>query len=159
MDAQQTTPREQAGILGGVLWLCRFSSLHMNYPVGLLLERVAPSIELNQYRYYEDDDGTPIGFCNWALLSDELLAEALKGEDNLKPADWRSGSNLFFPEFIAPFGHCMRLVRDLRRNILPPNQRIWSMRGMFDEDGAGVPRIHRFCNVQFDPADDPVQSS
>lgn len=139
--------REQTAILGGVLWLCQHSDLHLNIPVGLLVNRVAASIELNQFRYFEDDNGVPVGFCNWAYLSDELLQEALAGEFLFKTDHWRSGENLFFPEMLAPFGHLRKIVRDIRENIVPRNQRGWSVRGQIltgDEDKPV--RVHRFRN-------------
>lgn len=148
-DPQVIGFKEQTAVLGGVLWLCQFSELHANYPAGLLLERVLPSIELDQFRYYEDDRGAPVAFCNWALLSEEILARALRGEDRFRREDWRSGPCRFFPELIAPFGHCRRVIRDLRRNIVAPNERTWSTRGLVTGEGdKGRPRVQRFCNVQ-----------
>ncbi|MBS8260643.1 toxin-activating lysine-acyltransferase [Roseibium polysiphoniae] len=140
--------KAQTAVLGGLVWLCQHSELHRNYPVGMLLNRVAGSLELNQYRYYENENGVPIGFCNWALLSDIDLADALAGNMVFEPCHWRSGGNLFFPEFLAPFGHCRMIVRDIRQNIVPPSVRGWSLRGQVNEDGTQqAQKKHRFVNA------------
>lgn len=140
--------KEQTAVLGGLVWLCQHSELHSSYPVGMLLNRVAGSLEINQFRYYEDGSGVPIGFCNWALLSDADLSEALAGNMEFQPKHWRSGTNLFFPEFLAPFGHCRMIVRDIRKNIVPPNARGWSLRGQLAGQGQqSAQKTHRFINT------------
>lgn len=115
-------------LLGGIVCLCSFSDLHVHYSLGYLLQRITPAIELNQYRYYEDN-GHPIGFCCWARLTNERLQNAKNGELNFPIEDWHGGQNFFFVEFIAPFGHCRTIVRDLRDNIVPKSYRGWSTRG------------------------------
>ncbi len=139
--------KDQTAVLGGVLWLCQYSTLHLNFPVGMLVNRVAASIELNQFRYFENGDGVPVGFCNWAYLSDELLQRALDGHSSFETRDWRSGKNFFIPEMLAPFGHLRKIVRDLRENIVPRNQRVWSVRGQILRDEEQQPlRVQNFLN-------------
>lgn len=153
MDAETNVDRpivpikEQTAVLGGLLWLCQHSQLHCNYSVGMLLTRVSVAIELNQYRYYEDKRGVPVGFCNWAWLSDADLTTALSGNVDLERPQWRGGENLFFPEFLAPFGHCRAIVRDIRQNVVPPNIRGWSLRGQFNPNNEPASqKVHRFVN-------------
>ncbi|PWW03692.1 cytolysin-activating lysine-acyltransferase [Hoeflea marina] len=137
--------RDQTAVLGGVLWLCRKSTLHQYYPVGMLLQRIVPAIEIGQFRYYETTQGVPIGFCNWAYLSDPLLDAALHHNLVFEQSHWRSGPHIFVPELLAPFGHCRHVVRDLRTNVAPPRQTIWSVRGAvaFGSDPAKG-RVQRF---------------
>lgn len=145
---------EQTAVLGGLLWLCQHSPLHRHYPVGMLVDRVAGSVELNQYRYYVAESGHPVGFCNWALLCEADLARALAGDLEFGRAHWRSGDHFFFPELIAPFGHCRRIIRDIRTNIVPSNVRCWSVRGQI-HDGASPPRFRtqRYRNNRLPVAD------
>ncbi len=134
--------------LGGVLWLCRHSPLHQRYPVALLLERITYSIDINQYRYFQNSKGVPVGFCNWALLSDDLLEEALTGNHRFETSHWKSGNNIFITEMIAPFGHCRKIARDLRQNIFSKDSRATCVRGHIGHPGEEAPiRIQRFCNV------------
>ncbi len=140
--------KDQTAILGGVTWLCQHSPLHQRYPVGMFLDRIVASIEINQFRYFENDHGTPIAFCNWAHLSKDLLDQALEGDLAFQRQDWKSGSYFFIPEMIAPFGHCRQVVRDLRQNIVPKDQKVWAIRGQIQtQNGSKAPRIQRFKNV------------
>ncbi len=47
------------------------SQLHINYNTSDIAERFVPALIHNQFRYYEIN-GSPIGFVNWAWLTDEI---------------------------------------------------------------------------------------
>jgi cytolysin-activating lysine-acyltransferase len=94
------------------------SSLHQKYPISAIAERFVPSLIHNQFRYYEIN-GSPIGFVNWAWLTDEIEEKYKTAKYVLNLDEWRGGKNLWFPEFIAPFGHTRFIVKDLRTNIFP----------------------------------------
>lgn len=94
------------------------SPLHRKYQISDIAERFIPSLIHNQFRFYEIE-GTPIGFVNWAWLSDEVEQKFITGKYILNVDEWLGGNNLWFPEFIAPFGHARFIVKDLRNNILP----------------------------------------
>jgi cytolysin-activating lysine-acyltransferase len=113
--------QERQKLLGAVTWLMMNSPLHMHYRVKEISERILPSILHNQFRIYEKD-GRPIGFMNWALLCDEVEAKYQTGRHELDFLEWNSGQNLWFHEFIAPFGHTKYIVRDLRQNIFPTHE-------------------------------------
>ena len=104
--------------LGSICWLMLQSDLHHRYAMGDLVERIMPSLLCDQYRYYELN-GEPVGFCNWARLTDEVEAKVCTGEYVLEPKEWVSGQNLWFMEFIAPFDNSSLIVNDLRRNVFP----------------------------------------
>ena len=67
----------------------------------------SPSLLHNQFRYYEID-GTPIGFVNWAWLDEETEEKYKTGDYELALDEWVGGSSLWFPEFVAPYGHARR---------------------------------------------------
>ncbi len=102
--------------LGAISWLMLQSELHCRYTIGDLVERIMPSLLRGQYRYYERN-GEPIGFFNWAWLTDDVEAKVLTGNYVLQQDEWVGGKNLWFMEFIAPYGHGRLMVRDLRRNL------------------------------------------
>ena len=52
-------------------------------------------------------------------ISDEIEQQYISGQYVLNLDEWQGGNNLWFPEFIAPFGHTRFIVRDLRTNVLP----------------------------------------
>ena len=104
---------EDRNIIGKVFWLFNFSNVHKQYTAEMILRRVLPSLINNQYLYCEQN-GYPIGFCNWAFLDDETLASTTNPRYTLKWDEWKNGDNLFFPELIAPFGHCRQIVAKLK---------------------------------------------
>lgn len=149
-QVQLDSIRKQQAILGGIVWLSKRSDLYLNYPIGHLLQRVVPSIELDQYRYYSDDNDVPMGFVNWALLDEQSLQTACSGDLVFEDYHWQSGENIFITELIAPFGHCRQIVRDLRQNVVPSGARVWAMKGQQSLDSSKNPlKTYRFLNSQF----------
>ena len=131
-------------IMGGVVWLAQSSPLHRNYSVEMLLKRVGPSFQINQFRYYEDKERGPVAFCNWAFLSDDALKDILATGRDPEADEWISGENLYFVEMVAPFGHCRRVVRDLREAVFPKGQRAFGTRGQIFDDTPGKVRAQRY---------------
>ncbi len=105
---------DEVRVLGGVLWLCRFSRLHSGYLVAQLNERIGPSLPRRQFLYFADGSGTPMAFCNWAWLTPTVLEEVIRSGRDVKTEEWNCGELPFFTEFIAPFGHARKVVRALR---------------------------------------------
>lgn len=105
-------------LLGEVTFLLSASPLHQQAYISNVTGNILPAIELNQFRIYRKQD-YPVGFVAWAYFSDETEQRFITGPMQLQPEDWRSGSNLFFVEFVAPFGHTRQIVQDLTRNIFP----------------------------------------
>lgn len=99
-------------VMGGVLFLTQFSTLHQLYPVTTLTDRVLPSLLLNQFRYHRRG-ATPLGFVNWAWLNEEAETRYLKTME-LRPDDWTSGDRLWFLEILAPNGYGANLIFELR---------------------------------------------
>jgi len=71
----------------------------------------------SQYITLYDEDKI-VGFASWGFISQEKAGMFLDGEYELAPEDWRSGDVLIFMDFIAPFGHTIKLTRALR-NLFP----------------------------------------
>jgi cytolysin-activating lysine-acyltransferase len=105
-------------MVGSITHLMMSSPLHRQYKILDIAERFIPALLHNQFRYYEID-GNPIGFVNWAWLTDEAQEKFQTGQYVLKVEEWTGGKNLWFLEFIAPFGHARAIVKDLRTNVLP----------------------------------------
>lgn len=127
-------PEQIQKIIGGVMLLSQHSPLHRRYLVAEWRQRIIPALELNQFCYYEDDDGNPIAFCNWAFLSESTRNELLSGIREISLSDWRSGQHIFIPEMIAPFGHGRAIVNDLRRRVFLQckGQRVCTVRAKVD---------------------------
>ena len=112
-DYLQDLISQERHMLGNVFWLFNCSALHRRYSVEIMLQYILPALKLKQYLYYEQFN-KPVAFCNWAFVSDEVLQLSMNGNYRLGPNQWSSGDNLFFPEFIAPFGHCRKMVKHLK---------------------------------------------
>ncbi|MGR3278591.1 toxin-activating lysine-acyltransferase [Acaryochloris marina NIES-2412] len=118
-DLPQVTPEEvqqRLQLLGSVTWLMMQSSLHRSYTLAELEARILPSLMHDQFRYYQIG-GQPVGFLNWAWLSAEIESQYQTGEYQLLFPEWQSGDRLWYPEFIAPFGHARHIVKDIRKNV------------------------------------------
>lgn len=66
-------------------------------------------------------DEQPVGVVTWAFVSDEVLSDLMKGDRGVAPNEWRCGGNLFFADFVVPYGDTagvMRQVRSKFRDIL-----------------------------------------
>ncbi|MFN7415790.1 MAG: toxin-activating lysine-acyltransferase [Dolichospermum sp.] len=124
LDNEQTntitsaSAQQRLQMIGSITHLMMCSELHRKYPISGIAERFVPSLIHNQFRYYEIN-GNPIGFVNWAWLTDEIEEKYKTAKYVLNLDEWRGGKNLWFPEFIAPFGHTRFIVKDLRTNIFP----------------------------------------
>lgn len=134
------TDNEQRAALADVLWLCSHSSLHKRYPVQIFHDRFLPSLKRQQYILCHDQDGSPVGFCNWIYLPQERLNEVAEAKCDIELKDWFASKQfenlpdgqgkLFFPEFLAPFGHCRPMVRYLREQVFRPGTTGVSIRGV-----------------------------
>ena len=108
--------QQRLQMLGSIACLMQNSPLHRRYSIAQLEECFIPSLLHNQFRYYEID-GVPIGFVNWAWLDEETEEKFKTGKYVLSLDEWVGGSSLWFPEFVAPFGHARAIVADLRTNV------------------------------------------
>lgn len=119
--------QEKLQMIGSITYLMMSSDLHKRYEIIDISERFIPSLIHDQFRYCEIDC-QPLGFVNWAWLSDEVEEKFQTGNYALKLDEWQSGNNLWFPEFIAPFGHARLMIKDLRANVLPKGTPAKSLR-------------------------------
>ena len=142
----RSPPKEadELRIISGVLFLSQYSSLHRLYPVETLIQRVAPTLKLDQFLYYTDPQGAPVAFCNWAWLNASVLKEVLTTGRDLCADEFACGGLPFFYEFLAPFGHCRKVVRVLRNLPFLKGRCIPAIRGEVYRDDPYLPRIQYF---------------
>jgi cytolysin-activating lysine-acyltransferase len=135
---------DEARILSGALHLSGFSKLHGNYTLELLCARIGPSLPLEQFVYYVDRVGAPVGFCNWVWLSEAVLRDVLTSSRELDAAEFRCGDRPFFYEFLAPFGHARTIVRGLRELSFFKGRRIPAIRVKVAAEARSIPRVAYF---------------
>ena len=61
----------------------------------------------------------PIGFVSWAFFSESIAQKYKQGNYHLTYDDWTSGDQLWFIDFIAPYGNIRSIVKDLKTNVFP----------------------------------------
>jgi len=136
--AEELKPKpELFQLLGQIYWLATHSKVHAGYSMATFHKQFTPGIRLNQFRLYQRN-GVPIAFANWAWLSDELHERYRTTDYELRPQDWNTGKNLWFPELIAPFGDGKKIVLDLRNQEMFKGQKVHAHRVKRSEDGSGV---------------------
>lgn len=127
-------------VMGTVLMLARASELHAGCRVALLVDRTWPSIMRGHFCLYtEKKTGKPVGFCNWARVSQEVLDELLDQKREIKADDWDTGEIPFFPEMITPFGHLRKVIADLRDHAMAGVPWAYSLRGVMKNKDGTIP--------------------
>lgn len=58
-----------------------------------------PSIKLNQYKKFYDNDEL-VGFVNWAYIHD-LVEKRFKQTGKIRTSEWNSGNNLWLIEIVS----------------------------------------------------------
>lgn len=105
-------------LLGEATFLFLNSPLHLGYAVHQLTTFILTPLRLGQFRIYRSARG-PVAYVAWAWLTAAAAEDYALQRRGLTPADWNAGDQLWFIEFIAPFGHGPRIVADLRQNVFP----------------------------------------
>ena len=99
---------------GEVVELLRHSRLHRSVRLRKLIDNFETPLTINQYRYWRNKHQKLVGFCAYALVSDEVLTKLRHGA-SMEKDWWQSGKNLWLAEFVAPFGHVSFIVKDTVR--------------------------------------------
>lgn len=126
------SPQQLNLLVGEVTSLMMMSKVHRKMQIRDIADIILPPIDLDQFRIYRNENKEPIGFVTWGWFSDEVEKKYLSGDVVLTKEEWKSGDNLFFTDFIAPFGHTKQIFKDLTHNIFP-NETAKTLR--FDDHG------------------------
>ena len=113
------TPQKLNQIIGEVTSLMMLSKVHRKMQVRDIADIILPPINLNQFRIYYNSQKEPVGFVTWGNFDEATLQKYLLGDTILTTEEWNGGDNLFFTDFIAPFGHTKKIFKDLTHNIFP----------------------------------------
>jgi cytolysin-activating lysine-acyltransferase len=109
----------EAEVLGSAVWLWLHSATHQGAPLTALNALLLPAIKTGQYLLAFEHD-KPIAYVAWAQLDEAREANYLQHASMLSTTDnWRSGERLWVTDYIAPFGHAMRIRTLLTHHILP----------------------------------------
>lgn len=120
------------------------STYHQQFSIGSYFTvEILPALRCGQSRFYVNNDGVPTGMVTWARLSDAVEADVLETGRALDLDEWACGPNLFFNDFIAPYGTKSAIVRDLR-NVFPGE----TGSSLRRTEGAAVRKVNRWFNLR-----------
>jgi len=106
--------------LGAVCDLLIRAGVYTDWTLERVHRQFSHPVALGQAMIFRTE-GQPVGVVTWAFVSDEVLTDLMKGERGVAPHEWRCGGNLFFADFVAPYGHAPNMMRQVRgkfRDIL-----------------------------------------
>lgn len=139
-------PAQLATLIGEVTGLMMASKVHRALQVRDIADIMLPALNLNQFRIYRTPDRQPIALVTWARFSVEVERAYLGGRALLSEAERTSGDLLYFTDFIAPYGHAKRVIRDLKTNVFP-NDKAKALR--FVEYGKARGHVWEFFGVNY----------
>ncbi len=113
-----TLTHTNATILGEVIWLLSYSSLHQSWPICSVHQWIFPALMHNNFRIYRRG-GKPRGFVSWAWMSKDIEEAYVLNTSSLRHDGWKSGNRGWIIDFVAPFGDAKAILYDLRHNIFP----------------------------------------
>ena len=111
-------PEKRHTLMGEILSLMIVSEFHQPYLINDFGTAILVPIHLNQFRVYKKNQ-IPIGFVSWAFFSESIAQKYKQGNYHLTYDDWTSGDQLWFIDFIAPYGDIRSMIKDLKNNIFP----------------------------------------
>lgn len=112
-------PHEKLALLQGELFqLFLASDRHERLTLQEFAMSILPPIHFDQFRIYHAG-GRPVGFVSWAMFTAEEGAAYMAGDYDFSLDKWTCGDQIWFIDYIAPFGHAIKMAEDLRDNIFP----------------------------------------
>ena len=130
----------EAEVLGSVVWLWMHSAAHRNAPLHMLSALLLPAIKNRQF-VLASESGKPVFYLSWASLSEDSERRYLRNPPQCMPAeDWASGERVWFLDWVAPFGHSLRLRSLMTRRLFPS----WCARMLYHRGEAKGLRIKTF---------------
>ncbi|MBX9927213.1 MAG: toxin-activating lysine-acyltransferase [Hyphomicrobiaceae bacterium] len=119
--APEGAGKKVSEVLGEITWLMSQSPLHKQFFISDLEWFVMTPVMLQQFRLFYDET-KPIGVVFWAEASSEVAQMLANGTTKLRPQDWKSGSELWVVEAVAPFGGADVMVADLKQRVFPARE-------------------------------------
>ena len=109
-----------AQIQGEVFSIYLASKHHSACTINEMAAWVLPAIHFNQFRIYRQGK-RPVAWVSWARMSEEDGVAYINGRGDFKfrMKTWTGGDQIWFIDFIAPFGHALKVSYDLKRNVFP----------------------------------------
>ncbi|WP_342356076.1 toxin-activating lysine-acyltransferase [Bartonella queenslandensis] len=115
--------------------------LHLRWRIWDIERNLGPALQTGQYKLYKNERGEFCAFTTWAFLDEKNHQSMFEKGEFLSNANWKGGKYMWFIDYVAPYGHASRIVRDMQRNIFPDQHYCYAVRR--NEDG-GIRKITRW---------------
>lgn len=97
--------------------LLKDSPYHCKYTQRDIERCVMPAVGFKKYMAYYDGDKL-VGFLSWAFLHEHQVEGYLNKTRKLKPIDFmRNQGDLWFIDFIAPYGNVRTIIREFQKEF------------------------------------------
>lgn len=134
-SAPHPEPIDKVTALGHGVWLMSQVATHKHFFIGDIEWMLVPPVAMGQFRLWRNN-GMPVGFATWALLTEEAEKRILEGGvQRLAPKDWNGGDNVWLMDLITPFGGREEAVREIKKQVFP-GKKIKTLQAA--PDGKGV---------------------
>jgi len=117
-QAQAKAALRKLPLLGPMTWLMLQQSATRNLFLGDLEWRLMPALVLDQARLHMREE-SPVAFITWAKLSEEAADRYRQPPHRLRPADWKSGDQIWIIDLVAPFGGGQEAIKELKEKVFP----------------------------------------
>lgn len=132
--------------IGNCFYLLAHSDTHRNFNLSRYMDvEICPANWLGQLRIYTNVEQQPVGFVTWARVSPEVKEELIVSSRALMFDEWNKGSELFFNDFVAPWGGVRNMLNDMTKNVFPKEEAFSVSR---DSNG-DVEKVQRWVGKQF----------
>ncbi len=112
-------PYNQAEALGSAIWLWMHSKRHQQVTVAELTGLLLPAITRGQF-VLATEGGKPVFYSSFAYFDAERERLFIDNPQRLLAnEDWHSGDRYWVIDWVAPFGHSLRALEALRRELMP----------------------------------------
>ena len=115
--------------LGFAVDLLSQSKYHSQRPFGpYLRNEILPALSNGQARFFVTDSGSPAALVTWAWLDGDTLTDLQNTGRSLALYEWNCGTNLFFNDWIAPYGTTHALFLEFYNRVFPEVNEATSLR-------------------------------
>ena len=97
-------------VFGEVCELLAESQIYGHWRMDKVIKTFVPPIAHKQALVFRKG-GKMVAIVTWAWVSDDALEDLKSGKRRIDLDDWKSGENLFFVDFLAPYGGVSKIMR------------------------------------------------
>ncbi|WP_371170802.1 toxin-activating lysine-acyltransferase [Aliiroseovarius sp. 2305UL8-7] len=103
-------------VFGEVAFLSFYSDLYGKWSARAIAKAFEPPVYLKQFNVYRANN-VPRGLVTWGMLNDDAEQKHISGSGLDTFEEWRSGSQLWIMDIMAPWGHGKEIIENIKSTI------------------------------------------